>query len=67
MVNILYNLIVHFCDYPVQVHSHFFFFSLAGMFVFFLLMFRRSLYMKDMNPLPVLFIENIPIPHSAFR
>ena len=37
MLSILYNLVIHFCDYPVQVHPHFFFFPLAGMFVFFLI------------------------------
>lgn len=27
MLSILYNPVIHFCDYPVQVHPHFFFFS----------------------------------------
>lgn len=75
-------LSLHFfihAEYPLQSYCSllwlscsspfpFFFFPLLLVCLsFFLLMFRSSLYMKDMNPLPVLSIENIPVPHSAFR
>lgn len=59
MLNNLYNLIVHFMTILLKSIPMC---SLLACLSPFLLVFKRSLYMKDMNPLPVVSVENIPLP-----
>ena len=58
MLICLYTHIVQF-SFMITLFKSISIFFPVGLFIFFLL---SSLYMKDMSPLPVFSVENIPLP-----